>query len=100
MPIVTINPTTGEVIKSFEPLHSRQIEQKLQRASETFRSFRNTSFAERSASMLRAGGILESEKEDFARVMTLEMGKPIKGAIGEVEKCAWVCRYYADNAEQ
>ena len=100
MPIATINPSTGEPIKTFEPLNSQQLEQKLQRASETFRSFRNTSFAERSASMLRAAGILESEKENFARVMTLEMGKPIKGAIGEVEKCAWVCRYYADNAAQ
>lgn len=100
MPIATINPATGETLKTFEALDSQQLEQKLQRASETFRSFRNTSFAERSASMFRAAGILESEKEDFARVMTLEMGKPIKGAIGEVEKSAWVCRYYADNAEQ
>lgn len=100
MPIATINPATGETIKSFEPLDTRQIEEKLQRADETFRRYRKTSFAQRSGWMLRAAEILESEKTDFARLMTLEMGKPLNGATGETEKCAWVCRYYAENAEQ
>ncbi len=49
--------------------------------------------------MTRAAEILEAEKNDFARLMTTEMGKPIKGAVGEAEKCAWVCRYYAETAE-
>ncbi|HKO60178.1 MAG TPA: NAD-dependent succinate-semialdehyde dehydrogenase [Pyrinomonadaceae bacterium] len=100
MPIATINPTTGETITTFDALDARQLEQKLQLAAEAFRSYRNTSFADRATSMLRAAEILEDEKNDFARMMTLEMGKPIKGAIGETEKCAWVCRYYAENAEQ
>ena len=100
MPIATVNPATGETIKTFEALDSQQLEQRLQRASETFRGYRNTSFAERSAWMQKAADILEAEKNDLARMMTVEMGKPIKGAIGETEKCAWVCRYYAENAEQ
>jgi succinate-semialdehyde dehydrogenase/glutarate-semialdehyde dehydrogenase len=99
MPIATINPATGETIKTFESLDSQQLEQKLQRAAETFRRYRRTSFAERSGWMRRAAEILENEKNKFARLMTLEMGKPIKGAVGEAEKCAWVCHYYADNAE-
>jgi succinate-semialdehyde dehydrogenase/glutarate-semialdehyde dehydrogenase len=100
MPIATINPTTGETLKTFQALDANQIEEKLQRATETFRSYRHTSFTQRAAWMLRAAEILEAEKKDFARVMTLEMGKPIKGAVGEAEKCAWVCRYYAESAEQ
>src|SRR5918995_7430812 len=100
MPIATINPATGETIKTFEELPSQQLEQKLLRAAEAFRNYRNTSFADRSAWMVRAAEILETEKNDFARMMTIEMGKPIKGAIGEAEKCAWVCRYYAENAER
>ena len=100
MPIATINPATGETIKTFEELDSQQLEQKLQRAAETFRSYRNKSFADRSAWLVRAAEILEAEKDDFARMMTMEMGKPIKGSIGETEKCAWVCRYYAENAER
>ncbi len=100
MPIASINPATGETIKTFEPFDSRQVEEKLQQSSETSRSYRKTSFAERSGWMLRAAEILENEKNDFARLMTVEMGKPIKGAIGEIEKCALVCRYYSDNAKQ
>jgi len=100
MPIASINPNTGETLKTFESLTKAEIEEKLQLASYTFRAYRKTSLVERAAMMTRAAEILETEKQDFARIMTLEMGKPIKGAIGEVEKCAWVCRYYAENAQQ
>src|SRR5687767_10446607 len=100
MPIATINPATGETIKTFEELDSHQLEVKLERAAETFRSYRKTSFADRAEWMVRAAEILETGKNDFARMMTMEMGKPIKGAIGEAEKCAWVCRYYAENAQR
>jgi succinate-semialdehyde dehydrogenase/glutarate-semialdehyde dehydrogenase len=99
MAIATINPATGETLKTFEPLTDSDIDRKLQLAAETFRAHRRTSFRERSEKMMRAAEILESDKDRFARVMTIEMGKPIKGAISETEKCAWVCRYYAENAE-
>ena len=98
MSIASINPASGETLKTFEPLSEAQIDEKLQRAAETFRSYRRTSIAEREPWMLRVAEILEAEKNDFARMMTLEMGKPIKSAVGEAEKCAWVCRYYAENA--
>src|SRR6185369_4736694 len=61
--------------------------------------YRHTPLAERESMLLRAAEILETEKHDFARLMTTEMGKPIKGAVGEAEKCALVCRYYAENAK-
>jgi succinate-semialdehyde dehydrogenase / glutarate-semialdehyde dehydrogenase len=99
MAIATINPATGETLKSFAPLSDSEIEKKLQLAQDTFRQYRRTSFAERAQKMARAAEILESGKEEFGRIMTLEMGKPIKGAIDEAGKCAWVCRYYAENAE-
>jgi succinate-semialdehyde dehydrogenase / glutarate-semialdehyde dehydrogenase len=99
MPIASINPATGETLKTFAPLDSAQIEEKLARASNVFRTYRTTSFSEREAWMLRAADILESDKTSFARLMTTEMGKPINGAVSEVEKCAWVCRYYAENAK-
>jgi succinate-semialdehyde dehydrogenase/glutarate-semialdehyde dehydrogenase len=100
MPIASINPTTGEILKTFESLTKAQIDEKLQRAHDTFRVYRETSFAERATMMTRAAEILDTEKQELARIMTLEMGKPIKGAKGEAEKCAWVCRYYAETAQQ
>jgi succinate-semialdehyde dehydrogenase/glutarate-semialdehyde dehydrogenase len=100
MPIASINPTSGETVKTFEALSKAQIEEKLQRATDTFRAYRETLFPERAAMMTRAAEILETEKQELARIMTLEMGKPILGAIGEAEKCAWVCRYYAETAQQ
>jgi succinate-semialdehyde dehydrogenase/glutarate-semialdehyde dehydrogenase len=100
MPIATINPATGETLKTFETLDTNQLDQKLQRATDVFRTYRVTSFSQRTSWMSRAAEILESEKLEFARLMTVEMGKPIKGAVAEVEKCAWVCRYYAENAER
>src|SRR5438552_16710095 len=100
MTIASINPATGETLKTFEELNDQQIDEKLRQASDAFRKLRRTSFAERSSMMLRAAEILESEKKSFARSMTVEMGKPINAAVQEAEKCAWVCRYYAENAEQ
>ena len=100
MAIASINPATGETLQSFEPLSQAQLEQKIQLAQDTFHSYRRTGFVERSGMMLRAAEILETEKKDFARLMTLEMGKPINGAVQEAEKCAWVCRYYAESAEK
>lgn len=100
MPISSINPATGEALQTFDSLTKQQIEEKLSRAAETFRDYRRTTYADRAEKMLRAAEILETEKHSFARTMTLEMGKPINAAVQEAEKCAWVCRYYAENAER
>jgi succinate-semialdehyde dehydrogenase/glutarate-semialdehyde dehydrogenase len=100
MAIATINPATGEVIETFQPLTAEQIEEKLQLAVAAFRAERKTPFAERAKRMLKAAEILESDKERFGRLMTLEMGKPYKAAVGEAAKCATACRYYAENAEK
>src|SRR5215211_5863458 len=98
MAIASINPGTGETLKSFEALSAAQIEEKLQLAADTFRTYRHTPMAERAAKMQRAAEILETDKQRLGKMMTEEMGKPIKAAIAEAEKCALVCRYYAENA--
>ena len=98
MPIATINPATGETLKLFDSLTEEEIEEKVRLAADTFRSYRRTSFEEREWMMLRAAEILEAEKQEFGRLMTTEMGKPIKAAVQEAEKCAWICRYYAEHA--
>jgi succinate-semialdehyde dehydrogenase/glutarate-semialdehyde dehydrogenase len=99
MPIATTNPATGEVVQTFEPVSDAQIEQKLQLAVTAFRAERQTPFAERARRMRKAADILERDKDKFAHLMTLEMGKPYKAAVAEAVKCAGGCRYYADNAE-
>jgi len=100
MAIATVNPATGETLKTFEPLSDAQLEAKLQKAANTFLSYRKVPFAERARMMLKAAAILESEKENYGRVMTTEMGKTFRSAVDEAAKCAWVCRYYAENAER
>jgi succinate-semialdehyde dehydrogenase/glutarate-semialdehyde dehydrogenase len=100
MAIATINPATGETLKSFEPLGAPELEEKLRRAAETFRSYRRTTFAERARLMTRAAEILETERRRFGQLMTTEMGKPFKAAVQEAEKCARVCRYYAEQAKR
>src|SRR5215212_10240915 len=100
MAIASINPATGETLKTFPALSAAQMEEKLQLAADTFRTYRHTPFTERSRNMQRAAEILETEKLAFAKVMTTEMGKPIKAAVSEAEKCALVCRYYAENAQR
>ena len=100
MAIATINPATGQVLKKFEPLTQQQINSKIEKAAATFAEFRKVPFAERARLMVRAGDILEREKQEFARLMTLEMGKTIGSAVAEAAKCASACRYYAENAER
>lgn len=100
MAIATVNPATGEILKTFESLSDAELEVKVQKAADTFSSYRKTSFVERARMMVKAGAILENDKEHCARVMTMEMGKTFRSAVDEVVKCAWVCRYYAENAER
>ena len=75
-------------MRTFKALTDSDIDGKLERAAETFRSYRRTSFAERASMLLRAAEILEKEKDHFGRLMTLEMGKPIQAAREEAVKCA------------
>src|SRR6202140_5359169 len=100
MAISSINPATGEVLKTFEPLTASEIEAKLGLAAKTFETFRKTSFAERARMMNKAADILESEKESLGKLMTLEMGKTHRSGVDEAVKSAWGCRYYAENAER
>lgn len=100
MGIATINPMNGEVVKTFEPLSESELAAKLDQAQQAFESYRHTPMSQRSQWLTQAADILEAEKAAFGKTMTLEMGKPLKAAIAEVEKCAWVCRYYADQAAE
>jgi len=97
--INTINPATGEEVRSFEALAEGEIDEKVQRALDTFYEYRKTSFEERSRMLLRAADILEEEAEEFGHLMTSEMGKTLAAATAEAKKCARGCRYYAENAE-
>src|SRR5579871_2742667 len=100
MAIATINPATGQTIKTFDALTDAQVDQKIQKATEVFKSFRKLTFADRAKMMNRAAELLEAEKDQLAHLMTLEMGKTLRSAVDEAVKCAWVCRYYAENAEK
>ena len=100
MAIQSINPATEEVLNTFEPFSEAQIEQALAEARSAFLSWRDTSFADRSALFHKLANYLRDRKEHLGRLATLQMGKPIAEAIAEVEKCAWNCDFYADNAEK
>ena len=100
MSIQSINPTTEEVIETFEPHTNAQVNQALDEAHNVFLSWRETTFAERGAVLHRVATYLREHKAELARLATLEMGKPIVESEAEVEKCAWNCDFYADNAEK
>ncbi|MFM1841705.1 MAG: Succinate-semialdehyde dehydrogenase [Cyanobacteriota bacterium] len=99
MAIATINPANGQTVKTFMPHTAAEVDAKLDIAAKTFNSFRALPFSQRSEWFHNAAQILEDRQREFAQLMTLEMGKPIKQAIAEVNKCALVCRFYADQAE-
>ncbi len=99
MGIASINPATGITLKTFEPLDETAIAQAIDLAQQTFETYRHTTFAQRSAWLRAAADYLMANSAGYGKLLTLEMGKPLKAAIAEVEKCALVCRYYADQAE-
>jgi succinate-semialdehyde dehydrogenase/glutarate-semialdehyde dehydrogenase len=100
MAIASVNPANGKVLKTFEALSDSQVDAKIGRAASTFPSFQRLPFTQRGRWMMKAAEILENEKEELGRLMTMEMGKPLRSAIEEAVKCAWACRYYAENAER
>lgn len=93
-----INPATSEVEKTYPKDSKATINEKIKVAHQRQQSWRDESFFQRAELMIQAAEILESKKEVYAKLMTTEMGKLYKDAISEVEKCAWVCRFYADEA--
>ncbi|MEY2577042.1 MAG: succinate-semialdehyde dehydrogenase / glutarate-semialdehyde dehydrogenase [Verrucomicrobiota bacterium] len=100
MPIASINPTNGETLGTFAALDSSQVEDRLAKAARAFQTFRRTSFVQRANWLNETAELLEREKTQLARIMTLEMGKLLRAAEEEITKCAKGCRFYAENAER
>ena len=100
MGIATINPATGETVRTFEELDDAALEAKLEGAQTAFSSWKRTPLAQRAERMAKAAELLLGEKERWARLMVEEMGKPIGAARAEAEKCARVCHYYAEHAAE
>ncbi|MGW0931628.1 NADP-dependent succinic semialdehyde dehydrogenase [Streptomyces sp. NPDC002644] len=99
MPIATVNPATGETVRTFDAIDADEVERRLAAADAAFRSYRTTSFGERARLLHRAADLLEAEAEEIARTVTTEMGKPVKQARAEAAKCVKAMRWYADRAE-
>ncbi|MEW1646057.1 NADP-dependent succinic semialdehyde dehydrogenase [Streptomyces sp. NPDC091219] len=100
MPIATVNPANGETLKTYEAMGAEEIERRLQLAEATFRTYRTSAFAERARLMHRAADLLDEDQRDIGRIITTEMGKPVKQARAEAAKCAKSMRWYADHAEE
>ena len=96
----SINPYSGETIAEYPEMDNDTISKILEQAGETYKVYRNTSFGDRSAKMFKVAELLRSNVEELANLMTAEMGKLLSESRAEVKKCAWVCEYYAENAEE
>ena len=99
MSIQSINPATGAVIETFQATTPQELEGALTDAQSAFHDWRRLPFATRAQNLVKAAALLRARKADHARTMALEMGKPVVQGEAEVEKCAWVCEYYAQHAE-
>src|SRR5205823_5205757 len=100
MAIASINPATGELTKRFDPHTDSEIESALDRAVSAFEKYRASSFAERAVKLRHAAEMLEKDREQFARIITSEMGKLLRGSIDEIERCARGCRFYAEHGQK
>src|SRR5262245_31699016 len=100
MPIATINPVTGETLKTFEPHDAEEIERRLAHAVEAAAALRDTPIGQRAVWMRPAAGVMAGDAESLSRMLTLEMGKPIAQARAEVAKCVRSMRFEADHAHE
>jgi len=100
MAIETLNPATGELVKSFPEMEPAELDRILTAAATAQKAWARASFAERAAPMRKAAKLLRERAPEYAKLMAVEMGKPLKDGAAEVTKCAWVCEYYADAAER
>jgi succinate-semialdehyde dehydrogenase/glutarate-semialdehyde dehydrogenase len=98
--IVSINPANLQVVKTYQPMSITDVNEIINSSDDAFEEWKNVSVASRSKLMMNASEHLKKRKEDYSKLMTLEMGKPIAQSRAEIEKCAWVCEYYAENAEK
>jgi succinate-semialdehyde dehydrogenase / glutarate-semialdehyde dehydrogenase len=98
VPFTTVDPSTGRVLREYEAHGGAEVERRLALAADAFVAQRRSTFAERGARMRRLGELLQAEARALGRLMTREMGKPLAQAVMEAEKCAWVCRHYAEHA--
>ena len=99
MSIQSINPATGEVVETFKEASPADIERIMAGAHGAFPEWRAAPFATRADRLRKAAALLKAKKAEHARTMALEMGKPIAQGEAEVDKCAWVCEYYAEHAQ-
>jgi succinate-semialdehyde dehydrogenase/glutarate-semialdehyde dehydrogenase len=99
MSLKSINPYTNQVIRETEELSMQDVSDRIRLSSESFTLWRKTSFKERNAMLHQLSALLKSSKLSFAACITAEMGKPVREAVAEIEKCAWLCEYYVENAE-
>ena len=101
MPVLkSINPYNHKLLEEFREISDDELTRKIRLSHETFHDFRKTTFGDRAEKMKKAATILRNEARSFAETMTREMGKPIRESLAEVQKCAWVCDFYAENAEK
>src|SRR5215204_4978192 len=97
--IETINPATGKILATYENVTADEVSRKVKAAREAFAKWKRLDVVERAEYMRRLGRVMRKNREEYARMVTEEMGKPIRQSLAEIEKCAWVCDYYAEHAE-
>jgi succinate-semialdehyde dehydrogenase/glutarate-semialdehyde dehydrogenase len=100
MPLRSVNPADGSLVREYAETAPDRTAEALAAAARAFEGWRRTTFAERSAALRRAAALLRERKAELARLMALEMGKPVAQGRAEVEKCAWACDHYAEHAER
>jgi succinate-semialdehyde dehydrogenase/glutarate-semialdehyde dehydrogenase len=100
MVLQVVNPATGETVTDFDEMEGQTVRHRIRQADDAFRQWRRTDIAERARLFREASVILESEKANFASLMALEMGKPIRDGRAEIDKCVWACRHFAEKAPE
>lgn len=99
MSLESINPATGRLIKTYDELTTKEIQKKISKTAKAFKQWRKVSYSERAKLLLKMAEVLRTKKKELAKLMANEMGKVLKDGESEIEKCAWVCEYYAEHGE-